>query len=69
LARREVLLLEFANDPCGVTGLNVPGFPGKQKAGSRLVSIQDVHTFSSTAINEARIGYNFIRVDTPRMSR
>jgi hypothetical protein len=45
------------------TGVNVPGFPADQKAGSRLISVQDIHTFSSTTINEARIGYNFIRVD------
>lgn len=45
------------------TGVNVPGFPADQKAGTRLISIQDIHTFSSTVINEARIGYNFIRVN------
>jgi hypothetical protein len=56
----------FLNSPQTIalfTGLNVPGFPANQKAGSRLVSIQDIHTFTSTVINEARIGYNFIRVD------
>src|SRR5207244_6014190 len=56
----------FLNAPATLalfTGVNVPGFPADQKSGSRLISIQDIHTFSSTAINEARIGYNFIRVD------
>ncbi|PWT89935.1 MAG: hypothetical protein C5B55_10510, partial [Blastocatellia bacterium] len=45
------------------TGVNVPGFPADQIAGSRLVSIEDIYTFSSTVINEARIGYNFLRVN------
>src|SRR5438477_379104 len=56
----------FLNSPTTLalfTGLNVPGFPANQASGSRLIAIQDIHTFSSTAINEARIGYNFIRVD------
>ena len=44
-------------------GPNVPGFTANQKSGSRLVSIQDTHSFSSTVINEARIGYNFLRFD------
>jgi hypothetical protein len=56
----------FLNSPTTLalfTGVNVPGFPADQKAGTQLISIQDIHTFSSTVINEARIGYNFIRVD------
>src|SRR5207237_1641753 len=56
----------FLNSPATLalfTGVNVPGFPADQKSGSRLISIQDLHTFSSTVINEARIAYNFIRVD------
>ncbi len=44
-------------------GPNVPGFAANQESGSRLVSIQDIHTFSSAVINEARIGYNFLRFD------
>jgi hypothetical protein len=55
----------FMNSPTTLalfTGVNVPGFPADQKAGTKLISIQDIHTFSSTVINEARIGYNFIRV-------
>ena len=42
-------------------GPNVPGFGPNQGNNNRLVSIQDIHTFSVNAINEARIGYNFIR--------
>ena len=44
-------------------GPNVPGFAANQTSGSRLVSVQDVHTFSATVINEARIGYNLLRFD------
>jgi hypothetical protein len=42
-------------------GPNVPGFPADQENDNRLISIHDTHTFSSTVINEARVGYNFIR--------
>lgn len=48
-------------------GPNVPGFGAEQKNNNRLVSLQETHTFSPTAINEARFGYNFIRqVSLPR---
>src|SRR5215831_6275012 len=56
----------FLNSPQMIalfTGVNVPGYPADQKAGSRLVSLQDIHSFSSIVINEARIGYNFLRVN------
>jgi len=57
----------FLNSPTTLalfTGVNVPGFPAEQQPGSRLISIQDIHTFSPTVINEARIGYNFIKQDS-----
>jgi hypothetical protein len=56
----------FLNSPQTLalfTGVNAPGFPADQKAGSRLVSIQDIHTFSPTVINETRVGYSLGRVD------
>ena len=39
--------------------VNVPGFAAEQEPANGLISLQDIHTFSSTIINEARIGYNF----------
>jgi hypothetical protein len=47
--------------PALFDGPNVPGFPADQENDNRLISIQDIHTFSATVINEARVGYNFIR--------
>jgi hypothetical protein len=44
-------------------GANVPSVALDQKQSNRLISIQEIHTFSSTAVNEARLGYNFIRQD------
>jgi hypothetical protein len=44
-------------------GANVPSVALDQKQNNRLISIQEIHTFSSTVINEARLGYNFIRQD------
>lgn len=43
--------------------INIPGFPVRQIQNNRLLSIQDVHVFSSKIVNEARIGYNFVRGD------
>jgi hypothetical protein len=42
-------------------GANVPGSGVDRKQNNRLISIQEIHTFSPTAINEARLGYNLIR--------
>jgi hypothetical protein len=48
-------------------GPNAPGFGADQKNNNRLVSLQEIHAFSPTSINEARFGYNFIRqVSVPR---
>src|SRR5438128_517525 len=44
-------------------GANVPSVALDQKQDNRLISLQAIRTFSSTAINEARLGYNFIRQD------
>ncbi|MEW6730376.1 MAG: TonB-dependent receptor [Acidobacteriota bacterium] len=44
-------------------GPNVAGFGNDQDNNTRLLSIQDVHIFSPSIINEARFGYNFVRVD------
>lgn len=57
----------FSNAPTTLalpaTGGNVPGFSSDQEQNNRIISFQDVHSFSSRVINEARIGYNFIRND------
>lgn len=42
---------------------NVPGFGAEQEQNNRLIAIQDIHIFSPKTINEARIGYSFIRAD------
>jgi hypothetical protein len=58
----------FSNAPhffaLPTSAANVPGFGADQKQNNRLISIQDVHIFSPTTINEARAGYSFIRGDT-----
>jgi hypothetical protein len=41
------------------TGVNVPGFAAETHTAQRLISLQNIHTFSSTIINEARFGYSF----------
>src|SRR5438445_11929936 len=43
------------------TGINVPGFAAETETRHRLISLQDIHTFSSTIINEARFGYSYRR--------
>ena len=42
-------------------GVNVPGFAAEQEPANGLISLQDIHTFSPTVINEMRIGYNIRR--------
>lgn len=44
-------------------GPNVPGYGNYQENNGRLFSLQYTRVLSSNIINEARIGYNFIRVD------
>src|SRR5437762_4855583 len=53
---------QFFALPAG--GANVPGFGADRKQNNRLISLQDIHTISARVINEARIGYSFIRQDT-----
>lgn len=45
-------------------GANVPGFGANQTQNNRLISVQDIHLFSPRTINEARVGYSFVRGDT-----
>ncbi len=45
-------------------GANVPGFGADRKQNNRLISIQDIHALSPRTVNEARIGYSFIRQDS-----
>ena len=42
-------------------GPNVPGFDDERQLNHRLISIQDIHAFGPQVLNEARIGYNFVR--------
>ena len=53
----------FSNAPSTIAlaGGNVPGFGSEQENKNRIISLQNVHIFSSRIINEARLGYNFIR--------
>src|SRR2546422_7802881 len=53
---------QFFALPGGLT--NVPGIGADRKQNNRLVSLQDIHTVSPRTVNEARVGYSFIRQDT-----
>lgn len=44
-------------------GPNVPGFGNFQNNNNRLAVLQYTRVFSTNVVNEARVGYNFIRVD------
>ena len=51
------------------TGSSLPGFGTRREVSSRVLSVQQLHTFSATTVNEARLGYNFIRTnETPQES-
>jgi carboxypeptidase family protein/TonB-dependent receptor-like protein len=52
----------FANFPQTqslFTGVNVPGFAAETETRHRLISLQHIHTFSVSIINEVRFGYSF----------
>ena len=42
-------------------GTSLPGFGTNSVVNNRILSLQEVHMFSPTTVNEARFGYNFIR--------
>ncbi len=42
-------------------GSSLPGFGTERTVNNRILSLQEVHTFSPLTVNEARVGYNFIR--------
>jgi hypothetical protein len=42
---------------------SLPGFGTQVEIDNRVLSLQEIHTFSPTAVNEARFGYSFIRHD------
>src|SRR6266496_3061283 len=56
----------FSNAPqfLALLGDNVPGFGGDQKHNNRLISLQDIYSLGPRTVNEARIGYSFIRGET-----
>ena len=45
-------------------GANVPGFGADQTQNNRVIVVSNTHSFSSRAVNEARIGHSFIRGDS-----
>jgi hypothetical protein len=56
----------FSNSPMflALLGDNVPGFGGDQKQDNRLIALQEIYSVGPRTVNEARIGYSFIRADT-----
>ncbi|PYV55323.1 MAG: hypothetical protein DMG91_12415 [Acidobacteria bacterium] len=45
------------------TPSSLPGFGTSLDIDNRVLSIQEIHTFNSTAVNEVRVGYSFLRHD------
>jgi hypothetical protein len=58
----------FSNAPQFIalptSAANVPGFGADRKNDNRLFSVQNIDTFGARTVNEARVGYSFIRQDT-----
>lgn len=42
-------------------GSGLPGFGTYINVNNRVLSVQEIHTLSTTTVNEARIGYNFVK--------
>lgn len=50
-------------------GSGLPGFGTQREVNNRVFSMREIHTFSATAVNEARFGYNFLHTnETPQES-
>jgi len=50
-------------------GSSLPGFGTHREINNRVFSLREIHTFSATAVNEARLGYNFLLTnETPQES-
>ena len=45
------------------TSASLPGFGTQMTIDNRVLSLEEIHTFSPTAVNEVRFGYSFIRHD------
>jgi hypothetical protein len=43
------------------TSASLPGFGTQITIDNRVLSLEEIHTFSPTAVNEVRLGYSFIR--------
>lgn len=59
--------LFFASAPSTLAmfnGPNVPGFDDVRRLNHRLLAVQLVSSFGSNIINEARLGYSFVRNDS-----
>ena len=53
----------FANAPqfAPIAGANLPGFGSQLENDNRVLSVSYIHLFSQNIVNEARIGFNYIR--------
>lgn len=52
------------------TPSSLPGFGTLVNVDNRVLSVQEIHTFSPTAVNEGRFGYSFLRHDeVPQIGR
>ena len=45
------------------TPSSLPGFGTLVNVDNSVLSVQEIHTFSPTAVNEGRLGYSFLRHD------
>ena len=44
-------------DPLSISGANVPGFPVGEDIGTHSATISETHTFGSSTVNIARVGF------------
>src|SRR5207237_8846449 len=53
----------FSNAPqfLALLEANVPGFGGEEEQNNRLISLEDIDRLSPRTVDEARLGYSFIR--------
>ncbi len=53
---------DLRGEPPSTQGNNIPGYGDHRQGRRQIMTINDTHVFSSTLVNEARLGYNRIHI-------
>ncbi|HEX4593314.1 MAG TPA: carboxypeptidase regulatory-like domain-containing protein [Bryobacteraceae bacterium] len=63
------LQFDLRNEPPTTQGNNIPGFGDTRVAHRQIMTVNDTKVFSSTLVNEARLGYNRIHITFTQLTQ